>query len=323
MANTQSLNTAYWPSWIRRIGSCFLRGLSRSAGTDTPYLPWWIWRIGYQNSNLQLSSFKLQNANMNPIATQQVALNNALVALEKRLNIEKCNARIEFVPDSPTKILLNLHPKMKWFYLSRNLVTLASVICYLRSILIKYTSPGEHLLLSSIGESLERQQDLIGLENQELKSCGDKTISMRNKINLHTVRDDTLLGTLKFVSKTQDYQRYGALIPEEMINQDIKDSKAYRTYLYLATRKLTPKKSRKFKKVASPSKKLSPILEKEPAEKPKRAKKPAKKSTTVPIAGVVIRDTPGVSVSKKKAPTKADRGKGMDLLSEAALLEAA
>ncbi|GKB02125.1 hypothetical protein Tco_0830214 [Tanacetum coccineum] len=33
---------------------------------------------------------------MNLIATQQVALDNALVAPEKRLKIEKCNARIEF-----------------------------------------------------------------------------------------------------------------------------------------------------------------------------------------------------------------------------------
>ncbi|GKF37705.1 hypothetical protein Tco_0114463, partial [Tanacetum coccineum] len=63
-------------------------------------------------------------------------------------------------------------------------------------------------------------------------------------------------------------------------------------------------------------------LEEEPAKKPKQAKKPVKKSTTVPIAGVVIRDTPGVSVSKKKAPTKVDRGKGMDLLSNVALLKA-
>nr|GFC68983.1 hypothetical protein [Tanacetum cinerariifolium] len=86
--------------------------------------------------------------------------------------------------------------------------------------------------------------------------------------------------------------------------------------------KATPKKARKFKKVASPSKKLSPDLEEKPAKKPKRAKKPVKKSTTVPTAGVVIKDTPGVSMSKKKSPTKVDRGKGMDLLSEAALLEA-
>ncbi|GKF27465.1 hypothetical protein Tco_0083359, partial [Tanacetum coccineum] len=142
----------------------------------------------------------------------------------------------------------------------------------------------------------------------------DKTISMRNKINLLTVRDDTLLGTLKFVSKTEDYQKYGALILDGMINQDIKDSKAYKTCLDFATGKATPKKARKFKKVSSPSKKLSPVLEEEPAEKPKKAKKPAKKSTTVSTTGVVIRDTPGVSVSKKKAPAKVDRDKGMKLL---------
>ncbi|GKA66332.1 hypothetical protein Tco_0766140 [Tanacetum coccineum] len=58
-------------------------------------------------------------------------------------------------------------------------------------------------------------------------------------------------------------------------------------------------------------------------EKPKKAKKPVKKSTTVPTTGVVIKDTPGVPVSKKKAPSKGDRGKGMELLSDASLLEAA
>ncbi|GKB57635.1 hypothetical protein Tco_0913821 [Tanacetum coccineum] len=52
----------------------------------------------------------------------------------------------------------------------------------------------------------------------------DKTISIRNIINLHTIHDDSLLGTLKFVSKTQEYQQYGAMIPDDMINQDIKDS---------------------------------------------------------------------------------------------------
>nr|GEX69444.1 hypothetical protein [Tanacetum cinerariifolium] len=151
----------------------------------------------------------------------------------------------------------------------------------------------------------------------------DKTISMRNKINLYTIRDDSLLGTLKFVSKTQDYQQYGALIPDDMINQDIKDSKAYKTYYDFATRKATPKKARKYKKVASPSRKLSPLLEEEPAKRLKKAKKPAKKSTTVPTTGIVIKDTTGVSVLKNKATTKVDRGKGMDLLSDAALLKAA
>ncbi|GJU96013.1 hypothetical protein Tco_1320769 [Tanacetum coccineum] len=159
---------------------------------------------------------------------------------------------------------------------------------------------------------------------------------MRNKINLHTIRDDSLLGTLKYVSKTEDYQKYGTLIPEEMINQAIKYFKAYKTYLDFATRKATPKKARKFMKIASPSQKLTTILEQELAKKPKRAKKPepvkqaetakktalAKKSSTMQTAGVVIRDTHGVSVSKKKAQAKVDRGKGMDLLSDVASLEA-
>ncbi|GKC27673.1 hypothetical protein Tco_1034967 [Tanacetum coccineum] len=151
----------------------------------------------------------------------------------------------------------------------------------------------------------------------------DKTIFMRNIINLHTIYDDSLLCTLKFVSKTDDTQKYGELIPNGMINQNIKDSKAYKTYYNFATGKVAPKIAWKFKKIASPSRKLSHVKEAEPVKKAKRVKRPAKKSSVVPTAGVVIIDTPGESVSKKKALAKADRGKGIELLSDAALLEAA
>ncbi|GKF19735.1 hypothetical protein Tco_0068373, partial [Tanacetum coccineum] len=34
--------------------------------------------------------------NMNPVATEQVSLDNSLVAPKKRLKIEKCNASIAF-----------------------------------------------------------------------------------------------------------------------------------------------------------------------------------------------------------------------------------
>ncbi|GKE91049.1 hypothetical protein Tco_1572144, partial [Tanacetum coccineum] len=151
----------------------------------------------------------------------------------------------------------------------------------------------------------------------------DKTISMWNRINLHTIRDESLLDTLKFVSKTQDYQQYGALIPDDMINQDIKDSQAYKTYYDFATRKVPPMKARKYKKVGLPSRNLSPAKEAKPVKKGKRVKRPAKKSTVAPTAGVAIRDTPGVSVSKKKAPAKADRSIGIEILSDVALSEAA
>ncbi|GJX93968.1 hypothetical protein Tco_0348554, partial [Tanacetum coccineum] len=58
-------------------------------------------------------------------------------------------------------------------------------------------------------------------------------------------------------------------------------------------------------------------------KKAKRVKRPTKKSATAPTAGVVIRDTLGVFVSKKKALAKGNRGKGIELLSNATLLKAA
>nr|GFA57868.1 hypothetical protein [Tanacetum cinerariifolium] len=57
----------------------------------------------------------------------------------------------------------------------------------------------------------------------------------------HTVRstrDDTKLGILKFVSKYEDIQVYGALIPKEMTNADI------RAYKYKKQRKSESKSSK-------------------------------------------------------------------------------
>ncbi|GJV05234.1 hypothetical protein Tco_1338803 [Tanacetum coccineum] len=103
-----------------------------------------------------------------------------------------------------------------------------------------------------------------------------------------------------------------------MTNRKMRNSIAYKTYLAFATGAATRKKVRKFKKRSSRSKKKTLVVVEEPAEKP--AKKPAARRQYV---GVQIRDTPGVSVSKKKTSVKAERSKGIELLSEAALLEEA
>ncbi|GJY28269.1 hypothetical protein Tco_0404036 [Tanacetum coccineum] len=68
----------------------------------------------------------------------------------------------------------------------------------------------------------------------------------------------------------------------------------------------------------SPSKKKNLVAVEEHAEKPLRNLQLRRQTV-----GVQIRDTPGVSVSKRKAPVKTERSKGIELLSEAALLEEA
>ncbi|GJT10766.1 hypothetical protein Tco_0857808 [Tanacetum coccineum] len=59
----------------------------------------------------------------------------------------------------------------------------------------------------------------------------DKSISMRNRTFMHTAHDDSLLGTMRFVSRHADAQVYGAILPKAITNQALLDSVAYKTYV--------------------------------------------------------------------------------------------
>ncbi|GJV26720.1 hypothetical protein Tco_1383168 [Tanacetum coccineum] len=284
---------------------------------------------------------------MNPIATQLATLDNALVPSEKRLKIERCNARIAFSKpqrDETYQVTLEalkishcylafvITAKVPQIYMHQFWNTITKIRdtdaysfkldkkkCRVDTKVFReilqicpkilnqnfITPPSEEDLVTFIQElgyssrcaSLGKQHDLIDSGSYELKSFGDKTMSMRTRINLHIIRDDSLL--------------------------DIKDSQAYKTYYDFATGKVPPRKARKYKKAASPPRKMSPVKEAEPTKKAKRVKRLAKKSTSMPTAGVAIRDTPSASVSKKKTPTKAYRSKGIEILSDVSLSEAA
>ncbi|GJU83201.1 hypothetical protein Tco_1285566 [Tanacetum coccineum] len=133
----------------------------------------------------------------------------------------------------------------------------------------------------------------------------DKTISKRNKIGMHTSRDDYLINTLRFVSAKEEYQINGVRLPKSM-------------------RRVTPpKKARKFKKHASLKLSTIPASPEEPTRKSKRVKRHAKKSFDASTTGVVIRETPVKSLSKKKEKMTVEKRKGIDLLSEVALTEEA
>ncbi|GKA18081.1 hypothetical protein Tco_0697918 [Tanacetum coccineum] len=153
----------------------------------------------------------------------------------------------------------------------------------------------------------------------------DKSILMRNKMFIHTAQDDSILGNLRFVSKDEDNQVYGALIFEVMTTPKIRESPAYQTYFAFATGEATLNPKRIYKKTSSPIIKTRTTYPNETPSKKKTAhvmkyfssKKPSRKKST----GVQIRDTLGVSESKKKAPITNEKSKGIELLSEAALLE--
>nr|GEX87167.1 hypothetical protein [Tanacetum cinerariifolium] len=115
----------------------------------------------------------------------------------------------------------------------------------------------------------------------------DKTLSWRNKFRMHTSKDDYLINTLRFVSRREASQKYGAVLPECLTSPQMKESKAYKTYHGYATGTIPPKVAKKFKK-ASPSKKDSvPVpVDEEPVQKGKRVKRSAKKSSTTPTTSI-------------------------------------
>ncbi|GKC47889.1 hypothetical protein Tco_1065611 [Tanacetum coccineum] len=141
---------------------------------------------------------------------------------------------------------------------------------------------------------------------------------------MHTSKDDYLINSLRFVSAKESSQIYGAFLPECLTYPEMKESKAYKTYIGHATGAVPPKIARKFKK-ASPSKKDSIHVQadKEPVQKGKRVKRYAKKSSTTLAAGIVFRETPVRTKSTGKEKVDVSRGKGIDLLSEVALAEKA
>ncbi|GJS04387.1 hypothetical protein Tco_0320895 [Tanacetum coccineum] len=229
--------------------------------------------------------------------TQQTTLDNALVAPGDRVKIGKCNMRIipilkmnepsyqvvldalAFSPLYPAFLItaefkqnkkkcridvevfrdiLQIYPSHPNQEFVKPLSLDEEIVSFIKELGYK----GDIKSIIKIGNrntSVAQKENMPYLRftkaiNYHFISKG-KSISMRNRHFMHTVQDDTLLGSLKFVSKTEEYQPYGALIPAEMTNLKI--------------------------------------------------------------------DTPGVFVSKKKALAKAERSKGIDLMSEAAMLEEA
>nr|GEZ45864.1 hypothetical protein [Tanacetum cinerariifolium] len=125
----------------------------------------------------------------------------------------------------------------------------------------------------------------------------DPSIPRRNKVNWHYVRDDFMFSTIKLVSRHQNTQQSGALLPIESTNDEIKNSKAYKEYYAIATGEAAPK----------------------PKASVRRTKSSFDTSITPPTATVSPRLT---AFAKGKQTAKASKAKSLSALSEVAMTEA-
>nr|GEU99444.1 uncharacterized mitochondrial protein AtMg00810-like [Tanacetum cinerariifolium] len=153
---------------------------------------------------------------------------------------------------------------------------------------------------------------LTAFANADHAGCQDTKKSTSGSMQLldFTIKDDSVLGRLKFVSKNEDNQVYGKTILDNMVSKEIKESTTYKTYFSYATGLAIPKKAGKGSKAASQQKKASLVTASDDSD-PEPAKRPTRR--TKPI-GVVIKDT--YVMSKQKTMVQAQKHKGAGLRPE-------
>ncbi|GJY50870.1 hypothetical protein Tco_0441717 [Tanacetum coccineum] len=115
--------------------------------------------------------------------------------------------------------------------------------------------------------------------------------------------DDFMFTTVRVISKHQDTQVYGAILPQHLTNQAMLESEAYMTYRAYATGEKTPKPKTTKKKTDSEA---SPKTKTTQGTKRKRIKSSAK----------------GDKAAKKKQPAETSMDKGLTVLSDVAFTEA-
>ncbi|GJZ99644.1 hypothetical protein Tco_0672195 [Tanacetum coccineum] len=225
---------------------------------------------------------------MTTTTAQQVALDNALVPLEKRVEIGMCNMKID-----PAKT-----QKEPTYQVVLDVVALTT--CYTVFLI---TADVPEIYMHQFWFTINKKDSTSyricpRLPTQKFDALpSDEDIVSFTKELGHK-------GDLKSITEVvvehmyQPWRTFIAII-NKCLSGKITDSDAYKTYLAYATGATSPKMKRKVKRSASLSKKRTLIIIEEEEHAPAKKDKP------------------------KKAPTKVARSKENDLLSEAALLEEA
>nr|GEX29973.1 hypothetical protein [Tanacetum cinerariifolium] len=125
----------------------------------------------------------------------------------------------------------------------------------------------------------------------------DPSISRRNKVNWHYVRDDFMFSTIKLVSRHLNTQQFGALLPIELTNDEIRNSNAYKEYYAVTTEEAAPK--------------------------PKASVRRTRSGSDTSITPPTVAASPRLTASAKgKQTAKAFKAKSLSALSEVAIIEA-
>ncbi|GKD57123.1 hypothetical protein Tco_1290510, partial [Tanacetum coccineum] len=130
----------------------------------------------------------------------------------------------------------------------------------------------------------------------------DPSIPRRNKVNWHYARDDPMFTTINVISRNEDTQLYGTILPAELTNEDIRNSESYKEYYAIASGKIPPKTKASKKKADSDAttKQKPPTVPKEKkGKKTRKGKQKAKELET--ISEVILTEAEQLKIITKRS----------------------
>nr|GFA25481.1 hypothetical protein [Tanacetum cinerariifolium] len=193
---------------------------------------------------------------------QQVVLDEALVPSTQRLRIGRSNFRLPSDIQSKESTLqvvydvLRRSPFFKAFLVTANVPKIymqefwATAYVHQHSIRFKMDTRKNIVDLEAFKEMLHISPRIKTLTNVNVNKLFQPWRSFAAVINkcltgkssgFDSLRDDILFSTIKVVSRHQNTQQYGAILPIELTTEDIKNTKAYKEYYACATGKAAPK----------------------------------------------------------------------------------
>nr|GEZ25065.1 hypothetical protein [Tanacetum cinerariifolium] len=226
--------------------------LNGSSGTDlvSSQATDLVWPLGNRSSLTTLQPIQSitdlthQSQTMATTIEQQMALDEALLPSTQRLRIGRNNFRFPSDIQSKESTLQVVYDILRSCpFFKAFLVTADVPKIYMQEFwAIAYVH--QH----SIRFKLENKKHIVNLETfrDMLHICPripgqsiDELPFEEEILEFH--RDDIIFSTINVVSRHQNTQQYGAMLPIELTNKEIRNSKAYKEYYACATREAAPK----------------------------------------------------------------------------------
>ncbi|GJW67742.1 hypothetical protein Tco_0122166 [Tanacetum coccineum] len=141
----------------------------------------------------------------------------------------------------------------------------------------------------------------------------DPSIPRRNKVNWHYARDDPMFTTINVISRNEDTQLYGTILPAELTNEDIRNSESYKEYYAIALGKIPPKTKASKKKADSDAttKQKPPTVPKEKkGKKTRKGKQKAKELETISEAILIEVEQLKIITKRSRKETHSSHASG-------------